>query len=320
MVFPLVSCFKITNWDALSLCIRIFNDGFFRGHGNADWNLSTTLERRYSSYCKETDLRLEDPKLKGYNREFFKGAFSKNLLYTEEYAAIQTYKRLNFLQENLSAIKTLAMMQHYGGATRLLDVTTSFLIALFFAFEEYGTQDRAVWFFNHHYFYKNSPLVLDKVKSEFRFAEEREIYSNLVSNKELLYNESLSCADKCFHQSEPTEKECLSIIPLTITGNNPRLVAQNGAFLFPTTLHPFEKHLFSILKISSDEFENMCNDVREFDIKNIELPALWQTAVVKLIFPADIRCFVKDFLSAANISAKSIYPDQIGIAKSIKYW
>jgi hypothetical protein len=191
---------------------------------------------------------------------------------------------------------------------------------LFFAFEEYGTQDRAVWFFNPHSFYKKSPLVLDKVKNELQLAERRKIYDDLMSSKEKLYNESLSYADKCFHQTEPTKKECLSIIPLTITGNNPRLIAQNGAFLFPTTLQPFENHLFSILNVSPSDFENMCNDVHDFDIRNIDLLGLWQAAVIKLIFPADMRCFVEDFLLAANISAQSIYPDEIGIAKSIKYW
>ena len=175
---PQVYCFKITTWDSLCLCIRIFSDGFFRGHSNANWKLSTTLERRYSLYDKEMNLRLNDPKLKEYDTESFKGIFSKKLLYTEEYAAIQKYKRLNFLPENLSDIKTLARMQHYGAATRLLDVTTSFLIALFFAFEEYGTQDRAVWYFNYHYFYQKSPLFFNKRKSGSQFADPEEAYCN----------------------------------------------------------------------------------------------------------------------------------------------
>jgi hypothetical protein len=39
----------------------------------------------------------------------------------------------------------LGLIQHYGGPTRLLDVTGSLYVAFFFAFEPAGDYDRAVW-------------------------------------------------------------------------------------------------------------------------------------------------------------------------------
>ena len=43
-------------------------------------------------------------------------------------------------------------------------------------------------------------------------------------------------------------------------------------------------------------------------------------AIVKLVFPAKIHHLAERLFNAANISYQSIYPDEIGIAKSIKYW
>ena len=45
-----------------------------------------------------------------------------------------------------------------------------------------------------------------------------------------------------------------------------------------------------------------------------------KAAVIKLVFPVKIRHLAKRLFNAANISYQSIYPDEIGIAKSIKYW
>lgn len=48
---------------------------------------------------------------------------------------------------NLTNLDVLAKMQHYGVPTRLLDITTNPLIALFFALEKSGTKDGYVYVF-----------------------------------------------------------------------------------------------------------------------------------------------------------------------------
>ena len=261
-----ILCFRISNYDDLAFCPFFFlkNHYFFRGQADAKWGLKTSLERRYSIYCKESlESGTKEHNIRNDERMFFSNAFSKALEYKEEYAAIQTFRRLSSLPENLSSIEILARMQQYGAATRLLDITTSFLIALFFALEEYGEQDRAVWIFNSSYFYKHSNLIRDAVHFDLE-EEKREAFTKLMSDKDKIYTSSIKEANK-YIDNPPTGKgNSISIIPLEITGNNPRLIAQNGAFLFPTNIKKsFEEHLCSMLKIRENDFFDACINVSE---------------------------------------------------------
>jgi len=311
-----VSCFKIETWDDFSLCLRLFANGWlFRGHGNAEWNLATALDRKKDAVESEAEIFLNQ-----YNAitKQLNSIFPKYIKAKEEYAAIQTYRRLSFLPKEMKNIEVLAHMQHYGAATRLLDVTTSFLIALFFAFEEYGTQDRAVWVFNRKLFYDRSIVVEKVAKSTFDTPEANLLaYQHLISDSATLYEKMLVAAEECIKPDDSYKQQKLSILPLEIVGNNSRLIAQNGAFLFPTTLQSFEKHLLDVLEITKDDFYRAIN---VFSDLQQEQENLLHSYVLKLIFPVEARNFANKLFLEANISAKSIYPDQVGIAKSIKYW
>ena len=104
-------------------------------------------------------------------------------------------------------------------------------------------------------------------------------------------------------------------------GNNPRLVAQNGAFLFPTKLNKsFEENLCTALGMTEQDFSAACKSISRTKIKNFDQLSLRNAAVIKLIIPVKIRHLAERLFNAANISYQSIYPDEIGIAKSIKYW
>ena len=322
-ISPKVLCFRINDYNDLAFCPLFFlkDHYFFRGQADAKWRLQTYLERKYSAYRKESlESGGKEHNIPDNEKKFFANAFSKALEYKEEYAAIQTFRRLSSLSENLSSIEILARMQHYGATTRLLDVTTSFLIALFFAFEEYGEQDRAVWIFNGSFFYKNSGLI-DKMVCFDLENEKREAFLRLMSDRENCYNQILNHANNYIYPSQGhTCKKC-SIIPFEITGNNPRLVAQNGAFLFPTKLNKsFEENLCAVLGMTEQDFSAACKSISRTKIKNFDNLDLMNAAVIKLIIPVKIRHLAERLFNAANISYQSIYPDEIGIAKSIKYW
>lgn len=100
-------------------------------------------------------------------------------------------------------------------------------------------------------FYKKSVLInsLTHFDSE---DEKNNIYTNLTSHKEKLYKYSLEYASSFIGE---THRNITSIFPLTIKGNNPRLIAQNGSFLFPTNLKKsFEENLCNTLEMTTTEF------------------------------------------------------------------
>lgn len=315
---PQVYCIKINDIKDFLQCLECFDENWlFRGHANADWSLSTSLERANNDYIEELDIRCpRHPEAKKRLIQFH----SAELRYCDEYAAAMAYRRLANIPQPDFVVEILARMQHYGTPTRLLDVTQSLLLALFFAFDGYGNTPRAIWAFNRPFFYETSDLAKHNRCFDFDDPElGAEEYYNLMTNKERLYNACLKETKNYIHkETEPDSTDKKLIIPIEVTGNNPRLVAQNGAFLFPSTLKPFEEHLMAILKKNRDEYNAALN--AEIELKDFFENKFFDTKVVKMEFPISFRKYAERFLTAANISPRSVYPDEIGLAKSIRYW
>jgi len=111
----------LTNWDQLMDYYRMLRvEGkkwLFRGQTNAEWGLETTLERlarRFSIDFSELS-KIEQGLLRKFQRE------------ASLYISTPPNKNDN--------MQWLALMQHHGSPTRLLDWTYSFFVATYFAFE-----------------------------------------------------------------------------------------------------------------------------------------------------------------------------------------
>lgn len=86
---------------------------FFRGQSNASWKLEPSLLRKNKTVGEKAYYQQED------------------LLFNEALVHhIYEFKGTN------NTIEKLAIMQHYGIPTRLMDVTRNFFVALFFACED----------------------------------------------------------------------------------------------------------------------------------------------------------------------------------------
>jgi len=304
-------------------------DYLFRGHEKAEWNLQNSLERFYDDRWKfllKKHSWGEKDKSKA-ERIMRNMGLGKLATLQEEYYALDSYKHHAQL-ENKSMIATAAILQHYGGKTRLLDVTSSIFIALFFAFENCNTEKRAIWAFSESMLYTTCGIT-DTLLPDGLSEEQRESMAEdlAADNYELLNNHflrnkmCLEYAEKCFSCSENNYglKNHQGIIPIRVDGNNSRLTAQNGAFLFPKTLYPFESNLIAALGCDNENIlrdgEKVFDSVAEYNKSKIR-----GVPVVKLIFPEDFYDAAQQILQQANISARSIYPDEIGLAKSIRYW
>ena len=110
---PGYSTITLQNWKSFKDYITNFSDNWaFRGQANALWHLNNAIERTDFIHFK-TGIEAN------FVAEFQRGA--RNYLSKDE------------TPEHL--IEWLALMQHHGAPTRLLDFSKSPFIAAYFAFE-----------------------------------------------------------------------------------------------------------------------------------------------------------------------------------------
>lgn len=116
---------KITNEESLKNTMFQFSGDthfVYRGQGDCIWTLQTSLERKINV------LNISSIDINGY-----------------ESRIIQQYSDFFKNRAKILPINIIANIQHYGGATRLIDFTREFAIALFFAFCDFPSQCASVW-------------------------------------------------------------------------------------------------------------------------------------------------------------------------------
>src|SRR6188768_457105 len=111
----------LEEWEhALHLRKHLATTGWvFRGHTQSEWRVTTSLERAISAHVTVDHDEV---------REAEQDIVEELQLVAPNYG-IRT-------PTGSRSIEWLALLQHHGGATRLLDVTSSFFVAAFFAAEE----------------------------------------------------------------------------------------------------------------------------------------------------------------------------------------
>lgn len=190
----------------------------FRGQGNSEWKLESSLGR-------EADLD---------KSETGQGCGSHMELRRAERNATQEFSRevsRDVQYRGLKGVDLLSLMQHYGSKTRLLDFSFSPLAALYFASE--STADSiAVWAIRLNSFTNDDISVELKIDNDTRIA-----------------NEMLDAP------AEDAERGILLVRPNI---SNARISAQNGMFLMARNLGvSFELNLQAMLRGDSPEEMNL---------------------------------------------------------------
>jgi hypothetical protein len=247
---------RFSDWRAYKSFVDELSENWaFRGQINSRWNLRTAIER--------TDfIKLRKGIEAEFVAEFQRGA--RNYLSKDE------------LPEHL--IEWLALMQHHGAPTRLLDFSRSPFIAAYFAYEQCFVRndiDVAVWAINY-IFFKNK--ALEELQPDFSL--------DIQENKNLI-NESLF--EKIFYQSNRN-----LVFPVEPFRMNRRYSLQQSIFV--STGNSSESFI-SQLNFLGDEITKA--------VLKIELPSLLQKEVLR-------------DLQRMNLNRVSLFPDLDGYAASLR--
>lgn len=106
------------------------NNSWFRGHSSSNWGLESTLERDAERF-----------------------AVPRTALWEREQTMLRLFKKRAHLHVNSqeypnSEFEWFALIRHYGGPSRLLDVTSSYLVGAYFALvDSQPNRDAVIWAF-----------------------------------------------------------------------------------------------------------------------------------------------------------------------------
>ena len=294
----------------------------YRGQRKAEWSIQSSFERLFRCKGTECELRSEERKrLKSF--QFSYGCNQSN-------------------KQDLDVLSWMAMMQHYGVATRLIDFTESPFVALFMATREMSTmkndkdkkKDFSVWaIYRGAYkdvYNSRSPLSCwrtqhcEKLKYPFNACGnpnqttsiENELYG--VDSNVVCANCHLSGqADDCVERTDNFPK----VLWIRPGIGNQRLWAQAGLFLMPlslkkTTMQQLFWHPFTQTdgKQEEKDFSERMGDISIGDPKfHVEY-----SRIVRFKFAHRLLPYVRIFLRLANIRASLLFPDIEGVAQEFR--
>ncbi len=276
---------RFESWADLKLAYSDRPLWAFRGQADATWPLETTLfreaQRNESTF---RDLRLREDWLIYQFRRF-------------------AHHYLTDLPPDENILDWLALIQHYGGPTRLLDCSSSLYVAAFFAVES-AFGDAAIWAIDLSALDLASSDVLD-------YSPSGDIVEHRKANNEK------------FHELIKKPTGTCAVINVQPDRLHERLWLQQGLFLAPTD--PNESFATNLAATFRNRRSFMA-DVEE----QIWTPELSErtwcescdddfVAVVKIILPKDIHREILDDLQSMNINAATLFPGLEGFARSLKF-
>lgn len=275
---------ELKGWNDLFMLNQSFLSYFvFRGQGDAEWPLETSLRRMIEdNHGKNVDAK----RIEFYERQMIEEFMWK-------YPSYQSNP--NLIPKKEEALEWLSLMQHYGAKTRLLDFTQSLYVALYMALYGSNKTDFSIWGINCH--------MIDPSLLRLNGLEKNSMYDAALNS---LSQDPLS-------KNQDDKPQLYIFRPQQC---NERIIRQQGLFVMPSTItQTFE----SVLSLYCSMQEN---DILKVEIDNLiqesKVPEIAREyGVIKFIIPNAMRYEITRALEKMNISAETMYPGLAGLAQSV---
>ena len=272
-----------------------FNEFFlspfiFRGQENPNWELKTSIERTIDFY---SDFEYE--KTEGYETQ------EKWMLY-EFKKKFPLYA--NKLPKHNDNFEWLAIMQHYGSPTRLLDFSNSIFVSLYFATIN-TKKDSSIWCLNQF-------QIKNNLHTKFNLE-----YFPGVDLKDIINDKHIEFANKFIGETKNyglvNEK---SLIPLEPNFLTERLSKQQGLFLMPTqSQSSFMENMIGAFNLENFVFHKI--DIQELIEFSQQKSLKHDLSIIKLNIPEEVNYEAVKYLQDMNINAETLFPGIDGLAKSL---
>lgn len=267
----------------------------FRGQVDAEWPITSTLER--------TTL--------------FKRFSSEDYRKKVERHYIDEFRRRShgiLAERSLTPFDLVAMMQHYGAPTRLIDFTYSAYVALYFAVNGENAQkgderDFAVWAIclDELHEHPEFPAVVDakvepKAASDNSCICEYRVYDN--TTEDVFSEESFGSPRSRVYFAYPKF-------------GSVRSNAQSGVFLLQSSLQrSFMDDLTGCMNCKPEKarLNDLCHENVFMDQR---LDLVLYSRVIKYVFAKSLRQEASLALRSMNILPHTLFPDLSGIARTI---
>ena len=274
---------KFESWRDLFEFGHGLENWFYRGQSRSEWPLTSSLERAIdvthgSSWDWEQTESWMLRKFRGFAHNYLAHSPADDDL-----------------------LEWLALMQHHGAPTRLLDCTFSLPVAAFFAARDADT-DFAIWAFNWNQFRKSVvgrfQLQIDQEFSVLDFHAAMHVKANEFLTR--------------------TAHGALAF-PTVPRRSNERLEAQQGMFLFPCDpARTLLENLDCLIGQTAMQSINAPANFVPYDVDTRSVGFLRQHWLLKCVLPKKEKFNVLRELYRMNIHEASLFPGLDGFARSLR--